>query len=82
MPRNPQRPKDLRDGADECPPSAQADGPAGAPPPVAFTVPGPDAVLGWAGVGVESLLPPPPDLHLGDGGEGEREGPRREPRER
>lgn len=82
MPRNPRHPNDLRNGADERPLSADAREPAGAPPPVTFTVPGPDAVLGWAGVGVERLVLPPADLHLDDGDEGEREGPRREPRQR
>ncbi|HET7463624.1 MAG TPA: hypothetical protein VFJ82_20385 [Longimicrobium sp.] len=73
MPHNPQQPNDLRDDAD-------AGGRAGVPPRIPFTVPGPDPVLGWAGLGVERLIPPPADLRLD--GEGDGEDPRREPRQR
>jgi len=69
MPRNPQHPNDLQDDADERRPLADA-GATDETGPITFTVPSPDPLLGWAGVGVERVVLPP-DPRLGEGEQGE-----------
>lgn len=86
MPRNPHHPNDLRDHAGERRSSAEAGGSAGAPPPLPVTAPAADPALGWAGWNAAGILPwPGPAEAFGrnhGGGEGERDRPRREPRQR